>query len=420
MLMKLQPTIETAALVVNRAVLLNLLKRAQRVVPKRFPKPVLTCVRLESSDGYLRACATDGELSLYTHMPIEGDLPAVVVPCDELIRRLKASKAPECSLRVTEDTGELHVNGGRVEHALCTYDSADYPVVASEYAGDGITVDAAELVAALKVCTVATAKEPSRYAIDGVLLESNGKGTRLVATDGRRLVVTELRMCDGDLDGKAILPSRLLQLVERLTERNVDHLLLAVSREKNDKGEELPGRIYVAGPDWLVSSYECDGSFPVYRDVMPRSHSRFAVERVALIEVLSEVSLATNLESRMVCLDLYHDRVHLSATAPGVGTAEADLVAEFPGGGDSEIHTAFNPSYLLDALKTLDGDRVVIDVDQNGFGSDRSVFGKPALLYAEHDPITRWVIMPVNAGLEPTRANLGSNYPEHLMEEASA
>lgn len=420
MLMKLQPIIETAALVVNRAALLNLLKRAQRVVPKRFPKPILTCVRLEALDGYLRACATDGELSLYTHMPIEGDLPAVVVPCDELIRRLKASKAPECSLRVAEDTGELHVNGGRVEHALCTYDPPDYPVVASEYAGDGITVDAAELVTALKVCAVATTKEPSRYAIDGVLLEYDGKGTRLIATDGRRLVVTELRMCDGDLDVKAILPSRLLHLVERLTERDVDHLVVAVSRDKNEKGDELPGRIYVAGPDWLVSSYECDGSFPVYRDVVPRSYSRFSVELADLVETLSEVALATNLESRMVCLDLYAGQLHLSATAPGVGTAEADLGAEFLGGGDSEIHTAFNPSYLLDALKTLDGDRVVIDVDQNGFGSDRSVFAKPALLYAEHDPVTRWVVMPVNAGFEPTRATLGSNYPEHLDEEASA
>jgi DNA polymerase-3 subunit beta len=420
MLMKLQATIETAALVVNRSALLNLLKRVQRVVPKRFPKPILTCVRLEATNGYLRVCATDSELSLYTQMPIDGDLPAVVVPCDEFIRRPKASKAPECSLRIEEGTGKLHVNGGRVEHALCTYDPADFPLVANEYVGDSIAVDAAELVTALKVCVVATAKEPSRYAIDGVLLESDSKVTRLVATDGRRLVVSELRMCDGELDGKAILPSRLLQLVARLTERDVDHLVLAVSRDKNDKGDELPGRIYVAGPDWLVASYECDGSFPVYRDVMPRSHSRFAVERPTLIETLSEVALATNLDGRMVCVDLYEGELHLSATAPGVGTAEADLGAEFLGGGDSEIHTAFNPSYLLDALKTLDGDRVVLDVAQNGFGSDRSVFGEPALLYAEHDPITRWVVMPVNAGLEPTRANLGSNHPEHLLEEASA
>jgi len=41
-------------------------------------------------------------------------------------------------------------------------------------------------------------------------------------------------------------------------------------------------------------------------------------------------------------------------------------------------------------------------------------------LYAEHDPATRWVVMPVHAGFEPTRANLGSNFPAYLAEEAPA
>jgi DNA polymerase III sliding clamp (beta) subunit (PCNA family) len=119
----------------------------------------------------------------------------------------------------------------------------------------------------------------------------------------------------------------------------------------------------------------------------------------------------------MVRLDLGPEELILSAEAPGIGTSEAKLPAEFLGGGDAIIHSAFNPAYLLDALKTLDSDAVVIDIDQNGFGCDHKVFSKPALIYDRYNAVVRWVLMPVNAGLEATRENLGSNYPEHLDEE---
>ena len=66
--------------------------------------------------------------------------------------------------------------------------------------------------------------------------------------------------------------------------------------------------------------------------------------------------------------------------------------------------------------KSLTGDMLIIDVDQNGFGCDRKVFGKPAIIYAEHDPATRWVVMPVNAGLPATHENLGSNFKDELAD----
>ena len=64
-----------------------------------------------------------------------------------------------------------------VEHALQTYDPAEFPLVPSQLEGDSIEIDAAELVRAVKVTTHAAAKEPSRYAINGILLESNEQGS---------------------------------------------------------------------------------------------------------------------------------------------------------------------------------------------------------------------------------------------------
>ena len=277
-----QTVTQTCAVELSRAALVALLDRAKRVVPVRFPKPILMCVHLEASEGLLRLQATDGELSLFAQILVDGSLPACVVPLAELSRRLKASKHPTCSLSLSDDGERLLINGGRVEHALQTYDPAEFPLVPSQLEGDSIEVDAAELVHAVKVASHAVAKEPSRYAIDGILLESNEKGSRLVATDGRRLVMVELPNA-GELDDQALMPHRLCRLIDKLTTRDTDFLALAVHRKKDENGDTLPGRIFAAGPDWVLSTYECDGRFPIYRDIVPRSHSKFAIlERTQL------------------------------------------------------------------------------------------------------------------------------------------
>jgi DNA polymerase-3 subunit beta len=420
MLTVVQPSTQTSALEVSRATLVATLDRARHVVPTRFPKPILTCVHLEASENWLRLRATDGDLALFTQMPVDGELPACVVPFAELSRRLKASKHPTCSLSLSPGGEQLQINGGRVEHVLQTLPVDEFPPVPDVHAGQAVSIDAAELCAGLRVTGLAVAKDTSRYAINGVLLESDDKGTRLVATDGRRLVLVGLHTVESEFAGRVILPGRMVQLIEKLTDKHTDYLVVSVARQKAASGEEVPGHLFAAGPDWLLSTYEPEGRFPLYQDVMPRTHSKFAVEREALVESLSEVALATSDDSKMVRLDLSPQQVRLSAVSAGVGESSAALPARYLGGGDAVIHTAFNPAYLLDALKSLAGDAVVIDIDQNGYGCDRKVFGKPAILYAAHDPVTRWTVMPVNAGLPATRENLGTNFPKELEEEAAS
>ena len=87
-----QTLTQTCTAELSRAALVALLDRAKHVVPARCPKPILTCVHLEVSESRLRLQATDGELSLFAQMPVDGVLPACVVPLAELNRRLKASK----------------------------------------------------------------------------------------------------------------------------------------------------------------------------------------------------------------------------------------------------------------------------------------------------------------------------------------
>ena len=148
------------------------------------------------------------------------------------------------------------------------------------------------------VCHV-TAREPTRYAVDGVLHESDDDGARLVATDGRRLVMVTLAPLERKFQGQAILPSRLASLITKLIDRKCeDHVYVCIKQHTDKDGEKQPSDLFVAGRDWLLASQEHDGRFPQYRDVVPQSASRFVMDRGELLDTLDEVAIATNEEAR--------------------------------------------------------------------------------------------------------------------------
>jgi DNA polymerase-3 subunit beta len=404
----------TTSLCLDRKGLLLALQYVQAVIPSRSCKPIFTGVRLQATDGQLHIAATDGEVSLTTSITTDGELPVCVVPCAELIRRLKASKEPNCLLWLRHRQQRLILNGGRVEHSLPTLPEADFSPIATQQKGDTLTIVAQELRTGLSITGCAVAADSTRYAITGILLEVYDHGTRLVATDGRRLVVVELPQVEGSFRGQVIIPSRVAKLVERLADGEEAPLTIAIQTHATEKGDKLPSDLSIAGPDWLVSTQETDGRFPVYRDVIPQSQSRFVVQRQLLLSTLKEVMLAAGDCSRGVAVSLRPRSMELSASAPEAGTANAKLPARFIGGGDSMIHTGFNPDFLMDAVKSIPGERIVLDVGQNGYGANNSVSGRPIILYGQDDLHVRWVVMPVNTGHPTTREYLGSNYRENL------
>jgi hypothetical protein len=148
--------------------------------------------------------------------------------------------------------------------------------------GKAITLSAQALKDALSIALAAAAKETSRYAIQGVLLESDKTGTRFVATDGRRLVITELDPAQRRFRGKVIIPSRVAWLVGKLIDsKATGGVHVFVKEDAGSDRTKQPADLYLVGLDWILASEELEGHFPVYHDVVPQSHSQFFVDRRA-------------------------------------------------------------------------------------------------------------------------------------------
>ena len=173
----------------NRSALAEALGLVISVVPSRTPKPVLRCVRVVATGKDVRVCATNLEVGLnYLVSEVEVQREGeVVVEANHL--------APISSVRVQKMFSSLdakettcEIRGSDSRFTIYGQDPKQYPKVPSLGEGQAdLTISLEQLQSGIEQTLFATAKESSRYAINGVLWEVSGKKLVLVATDGRRL-----------------------------------------------------------------------------------------------------------------------------------------------------------------------------------------------------------------------------------------
>jgi DNA polymerase-3 subunit beta len=85
-----------------------------------------------------------------------------------------------------------------------------------------------------------------------------------------------------------------------------------------------------------------------------------AVEREALLTALRRVSLITTDKSNATRLTFADNQLNILITTPDVGEARETLPIKYVG---KSITVIFNPEYLMDPLRNLDGDEIFVEMN---------------------------------------------------------
>jgi len=229
---------------------------------------------------------------------------------------------------------------------------------------------------------LATAKENTRYALNGVLWEVEGKDVTLVATDGRRLSLARGK-CSGGPEEKvsAIVPSKAMQLIQRCLGDAAD--TKEPARVVLNEKEILLAAPPAGGVSRTVYSRLVDGHFPKYEDVIPKDFDKkAAVGTAAFLASVRKAALLTNEESRGVTLKFSGGELVITSRTPEMGEAEIRMPVGYEG---EDLEIGFNPVYLMDAAKVVDAEEVTFSFKSAS---------KPGML-TEGKQFTH-VIMPVS------------------------
>jgi len=361
----------------NRSALTEALGLITSVVPHRTPKPVLKCVKIDAQEQEVRLSATDLEIGLdYTISEVKVDqIGQAVLDADRLASIVRESTDEVLALDMKDNTCEI--KGTDSSFIIYSQDPEQFPAVPTFTGDTDILANLELLKAGTRRCLFATAKESSRYAINGVLWETKGKKLVLVATDGRRLARTKVSLSKaGSETAEAqniIVPAKTMTLLERLGADEKDEVAIKIA------GSHL----LISCAHVVINSNLVEGSFPKYDDIIPKDFDKkIMLSCDAVASAVRRASLLASEESKGIKLSFSKNSLLFSGRAPEAGMAEINMAIEYDG---EPISIGFNPQFLIDVIKVIPGPEFEMDLGQ----ADR-----PGLIKSGSDLL--YVLMPIN------------------------
>lgn len=357
----------------ERESLLTALQAVIGVVERRQTMPILANVLLSVEKGKLSITATDLEVELVASAVIKSTAEGTITVPGRKLLDICRSLPPELTLTFAQDRDKLTVKAGRSRFVLATLPAADFPVIDELAQQRSLSLAQADLRRLLDKTHFSMAQQDVRYYLNGMLLETDGKMLRTVATDGHRLALCEMDLPTKSAAQQVIIPRKGVLELQRLlgTEGNVD-MTIGSNHIRAQIG------------DVRFTSKLIDGRFPEYGRVIPAAPPKMVVaDREMLRGALQRTSILANEKYRGIRLALKKDTMTIQAHNPEQEEAEEQVEVAYRG---EELEVGFNVGYLLDALAAVDGNEVEIGVSD---GNSSCLVRAPGATSA------RYVVMPM-------------------------
>jgi DNA polymerase-3 subunit beta len=302
---------------------------------------------MEAEDGVLQLTSTDLDMAVCTRTASKTSMNGrVTVPARRFTEIVKELPADEVS--VESDDLRVTVDCRIGQFTLMGMDAEEFPKLPDVGEGKQLKVSGNELARAIKYSSYAVGTDDSRPALNGVLMEINDGELRLVATDGHRLAWVLLRDTSLSKAGSAIVVPKTLHVVQRLVGESSDPVTMMIA----------PGHIMFEVGETTVYSRLIDGPFPKYEQVIPLDNPhKLVVDRQGLIAAVRRVSILADAITHQVKMGLDEGKVELSVRTADVGEGVESIEADYSG---DKMSVGFNGSYLLDALRGMDSEQVLL------------------------------------------------------------
>ncbi len=331
--------------------LLTGVSAVQKAVSSKTTMPILACLRLEARGSYLYFTATDLEMAIQCHVPVELVTEGIaVVPArhfSEIVRKLPDT---EIEIKMGKDN-ELLISYEESELSIKTQPADEFPNMPEISAYKEIKVKGGVLRQMIRQTIFAAGTDEGRPLFTGVLFEYDNVNIRLIATDTHRLALRQGSM-ENTAEGanSCIIPAKILAELGRLIRDEEEICNICITKNLiSCKIENI-----------LIVSRLLEGQFPNYKQVIPNKYNmrlcvankklQEAVERIALFATVNDTSNTVNLKTE--------DTKMTISSKSEIGHGYEQLSIESEG---EDIDISFNARYLLDAFKVMDAETISLE-----------------------------------------------------------
>lgn len=330
----------------HREGLLAACQLASVAVPSRDIKPILKNLKAVADNGHCTLVATDLELGIRLEVRgLQIDEPGeAILPAQRLLAILREAQDDE--LTIETDPNTCMVKGETAEWNMPSEDPVNFPDVPVFTDDKYHEVEAGVLREMIRRTIFATADgESGKYSMTGVMWELDGDDVRLVATDGRRLALTQgtARENGGhNTKGQSpVVPSKAMTLLERNLHDDQEQVRVSIR----------PNEVLFRTERAVIYSRLVEGRFPDYRQVLPKkAATKIPLAVGPFLAAVRQAAIMTDEESKRVVFRFTKKKLTLEAKGATTGRSRVEMPVEYDG---KNVDIAFNPAFVVELLRVL-------------------------------------------------------------------
>lgn len=343
---------------INKSFFLQALNATKRAISSKNAIPILSTIKIEVHAQHIILTGSNGQISIENTIPVSNENAGLLITSPGAVL-LEAnffiniiSSLPDVSLDFTEiDHHQIVLTSGKSEITLKGKDVDLYPRLQEMTTENPLVLKTKLLKSIISETAFAASLQESRPILTGVhMVLSEQKEFKAVATDSHRMSQRKLTLENTSANFNMVIPSKSLREFSAVFTDDIetvevffsDSQVLFRSEYISFYTRLLEGN-YPDTDRLLTNSFETEVTFNT-------AALRSAMERAYLI------SNAT--QNGTVKLEITSDSISSHVNSPEVGKVNEELDSISQSGSDLTI--SFNPTYLIEALKALKSETVMI------------------------------------------------------------
>ena len=333
----------------QKSALLNGISIVSKAIPAKTTMSILECILIDADADQIKLTGNDMELGIETK--VEGSiLERGKIALDaklfyEIIRKLPDGEAP---VIITSDNKfNTTIQCESALFNILGRDGEEFSYLPYIERDQYITLSQFTLKEAIRQTIFSISPNDSNKMMAGELLEVKENILKVVSLDGHRISIRNIALKESYESHKVIVPGKTLSEISKI---------LGGDNEKEVQIFFSKNHILFEFDDTMVVSRLIDGEyFKIDHMLSSDYETRVKVNKREFMDSIDRsMILIRDSDRKPIILNVEDSNVNLKVRST-IGSMNADVSAYKAG---KDIMIAFNPKFLLDAIRVIDDEEV--------------------------------------------------------------
>ncbi|WP_330695304.1 DNA polymerase III subunit beta [Anaerotignum sp.] len=337
-------------LLCKKDLLLQYINIVNKAVSNRTTLPILECILLTADERGFILTGNDLELGIKTasieaNILEQGEIAIEARIFNDIIRRLNGEEVTIS----TNEKNAVTILCGSSEFTIMGQSGEDFPALPEVEQNQAYTLKQNDLRNMIRQTIFSIAQDNAKPVLTGELFEFNSDFFNIVSVDGYRISYRKNVLMNSYDQTNVIVPGKTLSELNKILSQEEEDLVSVYVTDKHI--------LFDLGTAIMVSRL-IDGDFIRYEQSFSEDYkTEILIDKSEMIQSLERASLVSR-DNRKTPVRFKIKTKNLEITAKSdMGTAYEEISAEIEG---EEISIAFNPRYFIEALRSIDEEKVKI------------------------------------------------------------